>query len=107
MLSELSPRHNGNAFGDPDDSGSPTVIRKPPEVINQHDVQPPSKGAGFSEREIVLEVTSGRQTWKMLVHLYLRGQTLYVVRCYVPKSQFARVESDFRKALDSFTVTRK
>jgi hypothetical protein len=76
-------------------------------VIRSDDVRPATKGNGFTEREVVLEVSSGRQTWSMLVHLYQRGQTVYVVRCYVPKPHFARVESDFHKALDSFTVTRK
>jgi hypothetical protein len=104
LVYELNPRHS-NVFGEPDDGG-PQVISKAVE-IRSGPVVPSTKGGGFTEREAVLEVTSGRQTWTMLVHLYLKGQTVYVVRCYVPKPHFARVESDFHKALDSFTVTRK
>jgi hypothetical protein len=104
LVSELNPhRQHSNMFDDPDD-GKPQVISK---VIRSDDVRPPTLGNGFTEREAVLEVSSGRQTWTMLVHLYQKGQTVYVVRCYVPKTHFARVESDFHKALDSFTVTRK
>jgi hypothetical protein len=106
LVSELNPRRNVNVFGEPDDNGGPQVISKAV-VIRSDAVRPATKGTGFTEREVVLEVSSGRQTWTMLVHLYLKGQTLYVVRCYVPKTHFARVETDFHKALDSFTVTRK
>jgi hypothetical protein len=105
LVSDLNPRRNVNPFGDPDDSSPPSVINKAV-VIRDKDVSA-TKGPGFTEREVVLEVTSGRQTWTMLVHLYQKGQTVYVVRCYVPKSHFAHVETDFNKALDSFTVTRK
>jgi hypothetical protein len=103
LVWDLNPRRS-NVFGESDESGGPQVISK---VIRSDDVRPPTLGNGFTEREAVLEVSSGRQTWTMLVHLYLKGQTVYVVRCYVPKTHFARVESDFHKALDSFTVTRK
>jgi hypothetical protein len=104
LLEELSPHHN---FWEGADENPNAGIVGNVRVISSESVS--TKGPGYDEREVHLEMGSGRQSWTMLIHLYRQGksQNLYILRCFVAKSQFKASESDFRKAMDSFTVTRQ
>ncbi len=104
LLEELSPHHN---FWEGADENPNASIIGNVRVISSESVS--TKGPGYDEREVHLEMGSGRQAWTMLIHLYRQGksQNLYILRCFVSKSQFKATEPDFRKAMDSFAVTRQ
>ena len=103
MIAELCPPRK--PWEPPDDGPNASVITK---AVPISGAPVSTRGADFSEREFVIEVGGGRQTWHMLVHLYLNTRTkmLYVVRCYAPKAYYERMQTDFRSALDSFTPKR-